>query len=41
MSWKAIVSQTMFDAPIVADTFAIRSSSTGTTAMFGSIVVNG
>ena len=41
MSWKAIVSQTISDAPTVSATCSRRSSTTGTTATFGSIVVNG
>ena len=41
MSWKSIVSGTMFDAPSSAATLSRRSSSTATTATFGSIVVNG
>ena len=41
MSWKSIVSGTMFDAPSSAATRSSRSSSTATTATFGSIVVNG
>jgi DnaJ-class molecular chaperone len=41
MSWKAIVSQTISEAPTVSATLTIRSSSTGTTATFGSIVVKG
>jgi hypothetical protein len=41
MSWNSIVSGTMFDAPIVRATASSRSSCTGTTATFGSIVVNG
>ncbi len=41
MSWKSIVSGTMLDAPTVSATALRRSSATGTTAMFGSIVVNG
>ena len=41
MSWKSIVSGTMFDARTVCATRSRRSSSTATTAMFGSIVVNG
>ena len=41
MSWKSIVSQTMPLAPITSATRVRRSSSTGTTATFGSIVVNG
>ena len=41
MSWKSIVSHTMFDARTVSATAVRRSSSTATTATFGSIVVNG
>ena len=41
MSWKSIVSCTRFDAPIVSATFCRRSSTTGTTATLGSMVVNG
>ena len=41
MSWKSIVSGTMFDARSSAATLSRRSSSTATTATFGSIVVNG
>ena len=41
MSWKAIVSGTIFDALTVLATASRRSSATGTIAMFGSIVVNG
>ena len=41
MSWNAIVSGTIFDALTVSATRSSRSSATGTTAMFGSIVVNG
>ena len=41
MSWKAIVSGTTFDALTVCATSSRRSSATGTTATFGSIVVNG
>ncbi len=41
MSWKAIVSQTIFEARTVSETRSRRSSVTGTIAMFGSIVVNG
>ena len=41
MSWKSIVSWTTFEAPIVSATRSRRSSTTGTTATFGSIVVNG
>ncbi len=41
MSWKAIVSHTIFDARTVSDTRTMRSSVTGTIARFGSIVVNG
>ena len=41
MSWKAIVSHTIFEARTVADTRSRRSSVTGTIAMLGSIVVNG
>ena len=41
MSWKAIVSQTMLEALTVRATSRIRASSTGTIAMFGSIVVKG
>ena len=41
MSWKSIVSGTTFEAPIVRATASRRGSRTGTTATFGSIVVNG
>ena len=41
MSWKAIVSQTISDAPTISATCSRRSSTTGTTATFGSMVVNG
>ncbi len=41
MSWKAIVSQTIFEAFTVSATWVMRASSTGTTATLGSIVVNG
>ncbi len=41
MSWKAIVSHTISDAPTTSATRTRRSSCTGTTATFGSIVVNG
>ena len=41
MSWKAIVSQTIFEEPMVSATRSMRSSTTGTIATFGSIVVNG
>ena len=41
MSWNSIVSGTMLEAPIVRATASSRSSCTGTTAMLGSIVVNG
>ena len=41
MSWKSIVSGTTFDAPTVRATASSRGSCTGTTATFGSIVVNG
>ena len=41
MSWNSIVSGTMFEAPMVFATASSRSSATGTTATFGSIVVNG
>ena len=41
MSWKSIVSQTISDAPTVRATCSSRSSRTGTTATFGSIVVKG
>ena len=41
MSWNAIVSGTIFDALTVRATSSRRSSATGTTATFGSIVVNG
>ena len=41
MSWTAIVSGTMFDALTVSATAFRRGSVTGTTATFGSIVVNG
>jgi hypothetical protein len=41
MSWKSIVSGTRFEAPTVRATTSRRGSSTGTTAMFGAIVVNG
>ena len=41
MSWKSIVSGTMFEALTVAATASSRGSWTGTTATFGSIVVKG
>ena len=41
MSWKSIVSGTMLEAPTVSATASSRGSRTGTTATFGSIVVNG
>ena len=41
MSWNSIVSHTMFDERTIRGTSLRRSSSTPTTAMFGSIVVNG
>ncbi len=41
MSWKAMVSATISEAPIISETSVSRGSSTGTIAMFGSIVVNG
>ena len=41
MSWKAIVSYTTSDVPIVAPTRSSRSSRTGTMATFGSMVVKG
>ncbi len=41
MSWKSIVSHTISEAPTVLATCSRRSSRTGTTATFGSIVVNG
>ena len=41
MSWNSIVSGTTLEAPIVRATASSRSSATGTTATFGSIVVNG
>ena len=41
MSWKEIVSATMSLAPMTVETSVSRSSSTGTIAMFGSMVVNG
>ena len=41
MSWNVIVSGTTFDARTVRATASRRSSATGTTATFGSIVVNG
>ena len=41
MSWNEIESATMSLAPITVETSVSRSSSTGTIAMFGSIVVNG
>jgi hypothetical protein len=41
MSWNSIVSGTTSDAPTVRATASSRSSATGTTATFGSIVVNG
>ena len=41
MSWNSIVSGTMLEAPIVRATASRRSSRTGRTATFGSIVVNG
>ena len=41
MSWKSIVSGTTLDAPTVPATASSRGSRTGTTATFGSIVVNG
>ena len=41
MSWKSMVSYTTFEAPIVSATRSRRSSTTGTTATLGSMVVNG
>ena len=41
MSWNSIVSYTVGFAPIVSTTRSSRSSGTGTTATFGSTVVNG
>ena len=41
MSWKSIVSGTTFEARTVCATASSRASPTGTTATFGSIVVNG
>jgi hypothetical protein len=41
MSWKSIVSCTTLEAPIVSATRSSRSSTTGTTATLGSMVVNG
>jgi hypothetical protein len=41
MSWNSIVSGTRFEARMVAATASSRGSGTGTTATFGSIVVNG
>jgi hypothetical protein len=41
MSWKSIVSYTTFEESIVCATRSRRSSTTGTTATFGSIVVKG
>ena len=41
MSWNSIVSHTMFEERTVRATASRRSSSTPTTATFGSIVVNG
>ena len=41
MSWKSTVSHTISEAPTVSATSSRRSSRTGTTATFGSIVVNG
>ena len=40
MSWNSIVSLTTSLEPIVAATWSSRGSGTGTTATFGSIVVN-
>ena len=41
MSWKSTVSHTISDEPSVFATCSMRSSITGTTATFGSIVVKG
>ena len=41
MSWNSIVSGTTEEAPMVSATASSRGSRTGTTATFGSIVVNG
>ena len=41
MSWKEIVSHTISEEPTVSATASRRSSRTGTTATFGSIVVKG
>ena len=41
MSWNAIVSGTIFEDLTVSATASSRESATGTTAMLGSIVVNG
>ena len=41
MSWKAIVSGTILEARTMSATVFSRSSSTGTMATLGSIVVNG
>ena len=41
MSWKAMVSGTILEAPTTSATVLSRSSSTGTMATLGSIVVNG
>ena len=41
MSWKSIASWTTSEEPSVSATRSRRSSGTGTTATFGSTVVNG